>query len=202
MSTNSSGTKRKTPERVEREADRRCPTADEMAAEIDRITSTWIVDDRPTKFPSVKAVETYISRVPTALNCLNRAARERPDSDALYDLKYQVMLLCARLGWARDCADGDGYRVDRYGFHLVGPALDCSHGNARRHRNLDMTKIDDLDRALAILEVFVEAHPLTEVESAKLRAYRMQQSAWRAQGIEFDDFDDLDDLDEDEGWTS
>ena len=103
---------------------------------------------------------------------------------------------------AMHCADGDGYRVDRYGFHLEGPALDCSHGNARRHRNLDMTKIDDLDRALAILEVFVEAHPLTEVESAKLRAYRMQQSAWRAQGIEFDDFDDLDDLDEDEGWTS
>ena len=170
-------------------------TVDEMAAEIDRITSTWIVDDRPTKFRPVGKVETYISRVPAALNCINRAAKESLDSEPLYDLKYQVMLLCARLGWARDCADGDGYRVDRYMFHLVGPALDCSYGNTMRHRNLDTTKVDDLERALAILEVFVEAHPLTTEEDALLSSYREQQIAWRSQWVGFDDFED--DLDED-----
>ena len=147
-------------------------------AEVNRITAMWIVDDRPTKFEPRRPTKTFISKVPAALNCLNRAAKDLFDPDQAYEFKFRALLICARLGWARDCADGDGYRVDRYMFHLPVP-IDCTAGNEVEFRNLDQSRIDDPERAVAILEQFLESHPLTEDEEEELEHYREHQERER-----------------------
>lgn len=164
------------PQSAERAASsaRGSTTVDDDVAAIDQLCASWpIPGAQPREQVTARRPVYYASWVPAALNCLNRYAKVAdPDElDELYTTKYRTLLVCARLGWARECSEG--YQLGKFRFHSPS-ALDCSSGNESPHFNLCEGRIDDRARASRILAIFLAEHPLTPGEEEALTAHVTQ----------------------------